>query len=111
MQGNGTVLANPVHSNLWEHRAPLILQMAAAGLECFNCTYYKSENEDIADQSCWDLWTHFVNFGQFEVRPVKCAPTPHTLTAPSFAALAEMCLAQAVQQVAAHVHCSRHVLS
>ena len=89
MQGNGTVLANPVHSNLWEYRAPLILQMAAVGRECFDCPYYRNTNEDIASMSCWELWTHFVNFGQFEVRPVRCALTPHTSCPPGLAAVVE----------------------
>ena len=76
MQGNDAVLKNPTSSKRLEQRAPLILQMAAVGLDCFDCSYYRARNADLSFQTCWEAWTHFINFGQFDLRPSRCAPSP-----------------------------------
>lgn len=56
-------------------RAPMILKKAAYQLKCFDCSFYKQHNEDLLVEesiTCWDLFAHFLNFGQFEMRPNRC---------------------------------------
>lgn len=70
MQGDiaRLVTADPIQAQLWELRAPAILEKAALGLECFDCEYYLQHNEDLAAASCWEVFTKFINQGQFELR-------------------------------------------
>lgn len=68
MQGTSEVQRSPVVEQLAELQAPLIIQMAARGLNCFDCEFYKQHYEDIAPMSCWDAFIHFINQGQFEMR-------------------------------------------
>eukprot|EP00892_Ulva_mutabilis_P002781 jgi/Ulvmu1/12503/UM009_0158.1 len=68
-EGALTPQANPVKDHLWELRAPYVLHKATIGLECFDCEYYHAHNEDLADWTCWAAFSHFINYGQFQLRP------------------------------------------
>eukprot|EP00892_Ulva_mutabilis_P000758 jgi/Ulvmu1/10683/UM067_0008.1 len=72
-EGAPTPQENPVEDHLWELRAPHILHKATVGLECFDCEYYHVHNEDLADWTCWAAFSHFINYGQFELRPHRFA--------------------------------------
>eukprot|EP00892_Ulva_mutabilis_P012446 jgi/Ulvmu1/9574/UM054_0004.1 len=52
----------------WEARAPFVLQAAAIGLDCFDCDFYLHRHYDLHSLTCWEAFTHFVNYGQFEMR-------------------------------------------
>eukprot|EP00892_Ulva_mutabilis_P003130 jgi/Ulvmu1/12818/UM097_0047.1 len=67
--GTQSVLPSLISEKLWEFRAPFILEMAAVGPDCFDCAYYQEANADLASLSCWQVFTHFINYGQFEMRP------------------------------------------
>ena len=47
--------------------------MAAVGPDCFDCAFYQEVNADLAALSCWQAFTHFINYGQFEMRSHRCA--------------------------------------
>ena len=71
--GNHGLLQNPVSARLWEHRAPFVLEKAAVGPECFDCEFYLQSFARGGRWTCWSAFTHFVNHGQFEMRPHRCA--------------------------------------
>ena len=68
-----------VHSNVYEtdgaqFKLPLVLAAAAKGAACFDCPYYAQSNPDIPETfDCDALFDHYINHGQFEGRPFKCA--------------------------------------
>lgn len=68
MQGKPLVLPSVLGGQEWEIRAPFILEMAAIGLECFDCGFYLHANPDLSNLSCWQAFAHFANYGQFEMR-------------------------------------------
>lgn len=73
VQGTQPVLQSVLGEQAWEFRAPFILEMAAIGPDCFDCEYYQETNPDLAGMSCWSAFSHFINYGQFEMRSHRCA--------------------------------------
>lgn len=56
------------------YKLPHVLGAAARSMACFDCPYYAAQNEDIPRSfDCLALFDHYINHGQFEGRPFRCA--------------------------------------
>lgn len=79
MQGMPEVQANAYEASEASFKLGKVLAQAANGLECFDCEDYRQSNVDLAGMlECSDLFSHFLNYGQFEGRPHRCAHVQST---------------------------------
>lgn len=75
LQGSPEVHTNAYVEDGARFQLPVILSAAAQGIECFDCPFYAVHNNDLPEtQDCSALFSHWINFGQFEGRPARCAP-------------------------------------
>lgn len=64
---------NKFVTNSASFKLPMVLALAAKGVECFDCPFYAASNGDIPPSfNCLALFDHYINNGQFEGRPFRC---------------------------------------
>jgi hypothetical protein len=75
VQGRAEVHENKfVTTNLSSvSKLPMVLALAAKGIECFDCPFYATSNVDLPPFfDCFALFDHYINYGQFEGRVFRC---------------------------------------
>jgi hypothetical protein len=69
VQGNPDIKKNRYVSDGPRYKLPGVLQAALKGMDCFDCSYYRSQNPDLPPMwSCLQFFDHYINNGQFEGR-------------------------------------------
>jgi hypothetical protein len=72
-QGRPEVHKNKFVTKSASFKLPMVLALAAKGIQCFDCPYYAASNGDIPRSfDCLALFDHYINNGQFEGRPFRC---------------------------------------
>jgi hypothetical protein len=71
VQEEADVDGDVILDNYLDLTAGRILAAAAKGPDCWDCDFYLTRNKDLKElgYSCFDAFSHYVNNGQFELRP------------------------------------------